>query len=72
SSRRAIRLKGELYGESWTAQSTLEREAQAAARAGIGRAEYNRHSAPDFYILNCDVAHIKIGDLKNTMISSRR
>ncbi len=34
---KAIRLKGELYGESWTAQSTLEREAQAAARAGIGR-----------------------------------
>ena len=34
---KAIRLKGELYGESWTAQSTLEREATAAARAGIGR-----------------------------------
>ncbi|RWS98298.1 mobilization protein [Aeromonas caviae] len=34
---KAMRLKGELYGESWTAQSTLEREAQAAARAGIGR-----------------------------------
>lgn len=33
----AIRLKGELYGASWTAERTLEREAQAAARAGIGR-----------------------------------
>ena len=34
---KAIRLKGELYGASWTAERTLEREAQAAARAGIGR-----------------------------------
>ncbi|HBZ9503975.1 TPA: relaxase/mobilization nuclease domain-containing protein [Citrobacter freundii] len=34
---KAIRLKGELYGSSWTAERTLEREAQAAARAGIGR-----------------------------------
>lgn len=33
----AIRLKGELYGASWTAERTLEREAQAAARARIGR-----------------------------------
>lgn len=33
----AIRLKGELYGASWTAERTLEREARATARAGIGR-----------------------------------
>lgn len=34
---KAVRLRGELYGASWTAERTLEREAQAAARAGIGR-----------------------------------
>ena len=34
---KAVRLKGELYGASWTAKNTLEREATAAARAGIGR-----------------------------------
>ena len=34
---KAIRLKGELYGSSWTAERTLEREARATARAGIGR-----------------------------------
>ena len=32
-----IRLKGELYGEYWRAENTLEREATAAARAGVGR-----------------------------------
>ena len=34
---KAIRLKGELYGASWTAENTSEREARATARAGIGR-----------------------------------
>ena len=35
---RAIRLKGEMYGDGWTAQATLEREikADASQRAGRG------------------------------------
>jgi hypothetical protein len=32
-----IRLKGELYGEGWRAENTLEREAIAAASRGAGR-----------------------------------
>ena len=32
-----IRLKGELYGEGWRAENTLEREARAAASRGTGR-----------------------------------
>lgn len=45
---KAIRLKGELYGESWTAKSTLEREATAAARARVGRGgEVNANAARD-------------------------
>ena len=34
---KAVRLRGELYGASWTAKGAIEREAQVAARAGIGR-----------------------------------
>ncbi|HAU4909438.1 TPA: relaxase/mobilization nuclease domain-containing protein [Aeromonas hydrophila] len=32
-----IRLKGELYGEGWRAENTLERETSAAASRGAGR-----------------------------------
>lgn len=34
---RAIRLKGEMYGDGWTAEATTKREAQAAASLGAGR-----------------------------------
>ena len=34
---KGIRLKGELYGEGWRAENTLEREARAAASRGAGR-----------------------------------
>lgn len=34
---RAIRLKGEMYGDGWTAEATIKREAQAAASLGAGR-----------------------------------
>lgn len=34
---RAIRLKGEMYGDGWTAEATVKREAQAAASLGAGR-----------------------------------
>lgn len=34
---RAIRLKGEMYGEGWTAQATLEREVKADASQRAGR-----------------------------------
>lgn len=34
---RAIRLKGEMYGDGWTAQATLEREVKADASQRVGR-----------------------------------
>lgn len=34
---RAIRLKGGMYGDGWTVETALEREAKASASRGIGR-----------------------------------
>ncbi len=44
---KSIRLKGELYGEGWRAENTLEREATAAARAGVGRGGHVDQSQSD-------------------------